>query len=582
MGGTLSVNVGLSSSTGLTVSSDILQLSTTGVTAGSYGSSMSIPTFTVDSQGRLTNAGTVSLDLSSGSSAIAIGPAEDGLYTDGIFTDFTPSTPIGTAIDRFNEMFLLLAPTPPGSWAGSITSISFTNTPYSPRVLNTGAVISPSNRMFTSTTPTLTSVNTVSNQANAKVDTNGFTFSLFDNGLLVGTATLSGTYTVAKVTGNIQHGASVDPYTLPTPQAGKVGFWKGIASFTLTSNLPSITPSSSQRTLELYYPNSGYVTYTYYIDSPLTPSITSLTASIPAMTSKISGVPTLTSSQNITSVGFDIPNVSSYFYAPSYVWSVAANLVNSATGDPDSIPASNGETGVVSGRTLAVANNVFSDTSFSFTVTPRNSTSTPGTPQTLTTNFYRVDTKSNESSRKTSGSGNYPSTGYNGTYDSLQSLVGSYGSELQLKNSLYVYPSVDYTNFGGPNYSGASGLRWATFDLGSITGVAAFTLTINGLSAAISSKTGNANFFFEVKVDGSVPSKWVDGDAANPGSGNPGGGLSDGDPAALESYSGTSASVRRITFGSLPKTGNVVVRIGWNNTLGTSVQFTSITISDLA
>jgi len=42
----------------------------------------------------------------------SIGEPEDGIYSDGIFTDFTPSTPIGIAIDRFNELFLSLAPSP--------------------------------------------------------------------------------------------------------------------------------------------------------------------------------------------------------------------------------------------------------------------------------------------------------------------------------------------------------------------------------------------------------------------------------------------------------------------------------------
>ena len=48
----------------------------------------------------------------SGGSGGTIGAAEDGDYTDGLYTDFTTSTPIGTPIDRFNEVLKILAPTP--------------------------------------------------------------------------------------------------------------------------------------------------------------------------------------------------------------------------------------------------------------------------------------------------------------------------------------------------------------------------------------------------------------------------------------------------------------------------------------
>ena len=53
-------------------------------------------------------------DLGSGNIAVtgAIGAAEDGTYTDGLFPDFTTSTPIGTAIDKFNEVLKALSPTP--------------------------------------------------------------------------------------------------------------------------------------------------------------------------------------------------------------------------------------------------------------------------------------------------------------------------------------------------------------------------------------------------------------------------------------------------------------------------------------
>ena len=65
-----------------------------------------------------------------------IGAAEDGTYTDGVFTDFVPSTPIGTAIDRFNELFLSLVPskaTDLSNWSGARTGgvngkLSFSST----------------------------------------------------------------------------------------------------------------------------------------------------------------------------------------------------------------------------------------------------------------------------------------------------------------------------------------------------------------------------------------------------------------------------------------------------------------------
>ena len=41
-----------------------------------------------------------------------IGPAEDNDYTDGLFTDFTNDTLVGTPIDRFNEVLKALAPSP--------------------------------------------------------------------------------------------------------------------------------------------------------------------------------------------------------------------------------------------------------------------------------------------------------------------------------------------------------------------------------------------------------------------------------------------------------------------------------------
>ena len=63
------------------------------------------------SQLNFTNAALLQ-NLGSGVVALtgSIGDSEDGNYEDGLFTDFTAMTPVGTAIDRFNEVLKGLAP----------------------------------------------------------------------------------------------------------------------------------------------------------------------------------------------------------------------------------------------------------------------------------------------------------------------------------------------------------------------------------------------------------------------------------------------------------------------------------------
>ena len=75
---------------------------------------------------------TVTVNAGGGSGG-SIGAAEDGDYTDGLFTDFTTSTLIGVPIDRFNEVLKILAPSPAPALsrvnsdnsAGSTVKLSF-------------------------------------------------------------------------------------------------------------------------------------------------------------------------------------------------------------------------------------------------------------------------------------------------------------------------------------------------------------------------------------------------------------------------------------------------------------------------
>ena len=52
------------------------------------------------------SSGAVTIAASGGT----IGTADDGDYSDGLFTDFTTSTTVGTAVDKFNEILKALAP----------------------------------------------------------------------------------------------------------------------------------------------------------------------------------------------------------------------------------------------------------------------------------------------------------------------------------------------------------------------------------------------------------------------------------------------------------------------------------------
>jgi len=72
------------------------------------------------------NSGGDWADLGSGGGGSGeIGDAEDGNYDDGLFTDFETSTPVGTPIDRFNEVLKILAPSP----APALSRINYGDVP---------------------------------------------------------------------------------------------------------------------------------------------------------------------------------------------------------------------------------------------------------------------------------------------------------------------------------------------------------------------------------------------------------------------------------------------------------------------
>jgi hypothetical protein len=191
----------------------------------------------------------------------------------------------------------------------------------------------------------------------------------------------------------------------------------------------------------------------------------------------------------------------------------------------------------------------------------------------VVTNLYS-DSSNQPSARVKSGSGQFPSI-FGGTYDNTEEL--SLNEELQLKQGRVVFPSLNFSNYipSGPNYSNLqntsySNFRWYTINAGQITNKSNVIITINGAQGfSVSSNDILSNFKMYVKINNVTG--WIDGNAAF-NSGSP---SSNGD-AALVVGADTSATVRKITFGQTPRSGEIFIRLGINNT---SKSFTNLTIS---
>ena len=116
--GALTASVGGALITGsLFVSASTHPLHLSGLQAGDRLSADSY--LALDSAGRIiltasvtTTQATQIANAASSDDTGIIGDPEDGSYADGLFTDFATSTPVGTAVDRFNEVLKILAPSP--------------------------------------------------------------------------------------------------------------------------------------------------------------------------------------------------------------------------------------------------------------------------------------------------------------------------------------------------------------------------------------------------------------------------------------------------------------------------------------
>jgi hypothetical protein len=526
---------------------------------------------TTPDSGQTTSAATVEYVnnyISSGSGTTAIGPAPDGTYSDGIFTDFVPTTPIGTAVDKFNEMLLLLAPTPPStSWSGVFSNLEITSNQLNGNEAG-AASVTPRTNITTDTTPDYGVTVSLASPQGQNGDSGTFTMSDSSQGTL---------NTVSLTTGddsrtNVISLTESDPYD---GQSGKAGFWSGITAMSVSGTLGLITPSATQHTLTFTNP-AGSLTYNYYVDSVVAPTVTSASASFPTMTKYVSGVPSLATGASVTNIGFTVNNAVGYFYNPTIYSFTGTNITNVGYTAPTVVPSANSsftETGKSTTISTGYAESI------SFQVLARNLAGTSGSA-IISSGVYRIDTSSNESSRLTSGSGSYPSSGFGGIYDSEQVLTSGVGlNELMMLNSQYRYPTGNYTTYtdatngAGPDYSSVTGTRWVTFNLGSFTSKGNFRINFAGASGIQASS--QSDLLIEVLAQGSTATYWVDADVAYASVGDPGSTVN-GTPAVTL----FTTSTREITFGTQVLTGNLIIRVGL--TAGSSVRFTGVTKTDLS
>jgi len=311
----------------------------------------------------------------------------------------------------------------------------------------------------------------------------------------------------------------------------------------------------------------------FHVDDPGIVTITSIIDSLPAATTGwVSGVPTLLSG-DIISFNFNVVNAVRKHYNVTRLALISSAFTSSNTCIPPGTPPSEGAIVSYSGRTVTVNNGVYTE-DLIIGIRGYNSRNIAGTLNNTNTGA-RIDTVSDESLRRISGSGQYPSSGYGGIFISTISLRSTYTEELQMLNGKYQIPSGDYTAnlpIAGPNYSIGMGStdRWVTFSITTLNNDLAFTLTFNGTSGSWSG-TETSGIEIYAKVEGVTG--WLDCNAAYPGVGIP---INNGDSAMVFGSSGIY--IKRVTLG-IVRSGTLYIRIGLPN--GSNKKFSSVTISNI-
>ena len=484
-------------------------------------------------------------------------------YDGGLLT-LTTTTQINDAIDSLNQIMVKLAPPTPPPLSTKTMSISGS---YAAIKSGTHEALSTVVDSLQPTTANIT------NFYDGATGTLTFTVDGTQDGQIA-LSTGVGSDGNAGTDGGLTIVSDTDPYA---GEQGRELFWEQ-----LTARVQSTSALTAGSTVNytLTHSSTGSASLDFFIDQPNTGASLSVsgesvdTSAATAAKGFISGVPTFTNGSTVA-VSCTVNGAVTKAYNSTKVCTMSGSVVNTQNVPPEADTYNEGDAITLSAIDVTIGNNKFSDGDFTISLKGVNSKGTQGDPTSLTVPG-RVDTKSDETLRKTSGSGLYPASGFGDTYDSTQSLASN--EELQMKNGKFEYPSVDYSSnaLAGPNYSSLSGTRWVTFRVNGPAnkGGGTLTITATGLEATSSFDSWQASDNVGVikilfKIDGA--GHWMDANAAF----SPGTPSSDG--VAVCNAGTSQPKTKVMAFPDYYTGSDAYVRIGLD--AGSNATITNVSVS---
>ncbi|MFW6219491.1 MAG: hypothetical protein ACOC33_01355 [bacterium] len=355
----------------------------------------------------------------------------------------------------------------------------------------------------------------------------------------------------------------VSEYDFYSGVTGQQGFWQALLTqIDVSSGLTGKTNTARFA----MGPDESNI-YTFYVDDPISVSLTGNSLTTTETPTNISGVPVLVNNDVVTA-SFTVVDAIRRFYNSTRIARAQSSYTNDLNA-PLPLTTNYGDLFNAS-INLTIENNRFID-NLPITIIGYNSKG--NTTSTNITNNIRVDSVSDESDRFTAGTGEFPSSGFGGTFDSSFDLSTSGNRELQLANGRFQYPSGDYTNLypiSGSDYTNLDGdlvdsdeYRWAMYVLPSQTDIQQVNVTLTQYGTwTLNAQNEIQDFKMYVKVGSGV---WVDGNLAKGASI-----LNDGDGGLIVSLATQTFRPVQVTNAGLTS-GDVYIRFGLQK--NSSMQF---------